>query len=153
MAAAFKSEKREEMQRGGICGINAGDHDVFADRFGAENKRPQKQRTNATPTLSCPNVNRAFDGETIAGQGSKIAEAREPSDVIALVGHKNGIALIEARFPPRESIYDRCRLVVLDGGRVREDFVIDRGDRVDVRLDSISDFHAPTPTSDSLLSE
>src|SRR5579863_3364467 len=47
VAALFKAEPLMKADRGGVGGIDAGDHDVFAERGGARQQSLHQQRADA----------------------------------------------------------------------------------------------------------
>lgn len=86
-------------------------------------------------------MNGAFNGKAVTRPGAEIAEAGEAVDLLVIDGDEYRVVLFGAGAPPGEAIFETGRAVVVDGGGIGEDVVVDCGDLFEVGLGGIANVH------------
>ena len=96
MACALKAVALEEAERSCVLRVDSGDHDVLAEGARMVNEGVEKSGSDALAAGVGMNVDRAFDGEAIAGPGAEVAKGCEAEDAVFAFRDQHGVALAEA---------------------------------------------------------
>ena len=110
----------------GIVGIDARDHDVFAQGSGPRQKFDHQRSADALAAAVGTNMDAMLDAVAIARRRAKFAEGAEPYDARGVPGNHEWEAVLDLGVKPSDAALLSEFHIRVHGGGVANDFIVNR---------------------------